>query len=126
MITPRELEWCAAFLEGEGSFVLNGGSCQCAAPQKQRWPLDKLKRLLGGSVYVKPRIHAWQASGERGAGIMMTLYPLMSPWRQAQIGRALVRWRELPPKQQYRAHCRNGHLYSTTELVKSTQRVARR
>lgn len=126
MITSRDLEWCAAFLEGEGSFVLNGGTPLCTAPQKEMEPLEKLKRLLGGNICVKAKINAWQLCGEGAAGVMMTLYPLMLSRRRGQIRNALTRWRTLPPKQKYRTHCKYGHRYSTTELVKSTQRMARR
>ena len=91
------LYWAAGFIEGEGSFILNRGSCYIAVHQKQREPLERLLAWFGGIIRQRPTdkrwpnslYHDWRAAGVRARGIMMTLYQLMSPRRQEQIRRAL-------------------------------------
>ncbi len=64
--------------------------------QLQRAPLERLAACFGGRIYArttpgKKRIYVWQATGTRARGVMLTLFILMSPRRQAQIKRALDR-----------------------------------
>ena len=104
-MTYREwVIWCAAFLDGEGSFVAfrdrrGYRSFSTNAGQKQLWPLEQLRRIFGGAVHVetghKYGLNRWQACGARARGIMMMVYPFVSPRRQEQIRTALsYNWRE--------------------------------
>lgn len=119
-LTPREWEWTAAFLEGEGWFgkVNRSHSLVVSAGQLQAWPLEKLKALFGGSliVYRHPQkghvIHHWSLVGTAAVGLMMTLYCLMSPKRQDQIRAAVAYWRLGRVPGRYRQVCARGHPYS--------------
>lgn len=101
-VTPtiRNLEWAAGLYEGEGSCSCGnrpGDGFQVTMTQNNIEPLDRMHRLFGGR---KPYLsrpatgnrsdqHRWYASGCRARGIVMTLYPLLSTKRQAQIRKAL-------------------------------------
>jgi len=124
-ISVRDLEWLAGFLEGEGSFAFYAHSTIITAGQAQLWPLNKCQGLLGGSIRrVAPRppgphqpiarkpYSAWALSGIQSTGLMMTLFPLLSPGRQAQVLKALGRWRAAPVAPKYRTRCPQGHLYA--------------
>ena len=115
MITPRELEWAAGFLEGEGSFTYYPCVSAC---QVQAYPLHRIARLFGGPVtYRAPGryqpqqsgYYRWAISGSNARGAMMTLYVLMSPRRKAQIDFVLEQWRHAPGRPRDRAHCSRGH-----------------
>lgn len=103
MITNNELIWAAGFLEGEGSFHIGKVSkwqqLVVSASQVQLWPLEVLKKSFGGSIYKEPtkgrrqECGKWVVTGPRAAGVMMTLFALLSPRRQEQIKKALLRWR---------------------------------
>jgi hypothetical protein len=120
MITIRELEWVAGFLEGEGCFLYVGRGVIIDVHQVNREPLDRLQRAFGGHIRFEDRrqkrpkhspIYAWRL--HRGAaGLMMTLFPLMSLERRAQMRRALDMWRSIPRPGEYnrkKTHCRHGH-----------------
>ena len=103
------LYWTAGFLEGEGSFFHSlrvgvkkySGTLTITAPQVQREPLERLTRFFGGRLTLRTRSNVpnaspcfvWVLYGGQAAGLMMTLYPLMSPKRQGQIRTALKKWR---------------------------------
>lgn len=107
----RDLEWSAGFLEGEGSFIESNSACRVTAPQMQRAPLERLHGLFGGSLTQRrdTHLHVWQLSGVAAAGLMMTLYGLMSPRRRGQIFTALSRWRRAGVHHRFRYTCRLGH-----------------
>jgi len=94
----RDLAWAAGFLEGEGSFRLNGNSQRVSAVQVNLEPLFELVQLFGGIVQenrlkdVRDRqpIGEWRVSGARARGVMFTLYPFLSAKRQRQIKKALL------------------------------------
>jgi hypothetical protein len=98
--TQRDLGWAAGFLEGEGSFAANSGTQLATASQVQTEPLNMLQRFFGGSVRPHARnsqrnpnwqdAFSWCVVGARARGVMLTLYVLMSPKRQAQIRKALA------------------------------------
>ena len=106
-LTTPELHWAAGFLDGEGSFGFrmsprkNGstiGSLTVAAKQVYLPSLEKLQRLFGGGIsgytrYTGHSINSWALSSARAAAVMMTLYVLLSPYRQGQIRSALSQWR---------------------------------
>lgn len=86
-----DLSWIAGFMEGEASFTFSGTAPQVAVGQVQREPLERLSRWLGGKVHEYKRIHSWKVSGGRARGVMMTMYPFMSPRRKGQIITALTK-----------------------------------
>lgn len=92
----RDLTWAAGFLEGEGSFHAASHRCpgcvQVSAVQVNREPLERLLAIFGGTLRIVKRrrvqwnqTSVWVATGARGRGIAMTLYPLMSEKRKKQI-----------------------------------------
>lgn len=116
-VTTRNIYWTAGFLEAEGSFLFGkDGTLKVVAVQVQSWPLERLANLYGGKVYLETRsnpkwndVHRWYVIGERAAGLMMTLYPLMMSKRKRQILAALDGWKKEPVPRKYRTHCPNGH-----------------
>lgn len=109
MIAIRDLEWAAGFLEGEGSFgqwnAAYPNSISVCGVQADTECLRRLQGLFGGSVYArkssrssfaKKQMYNWVIYGSAAAGIMLTLFPLMSAWRKAQMRRSLERWRAIP------------------------------
>lgn len=94
-----DLYWTAGFLEGEGCFALCGSDARVQATQVIIEPLQRLQCLFGGNIYPKKAMgnskpaHSWVVGGEKGAGLMMTLYPLMSHKRQFEITKTLNFWR---------------------------------
>jgi len=116
----RELWWLAGFLEGEGSFVSTGGGgrkrCEMvSARQVQREPLERVISLLGGRIHSytpnNPKAqpaHDWVVSGSRARGVMLTLYPLLSPRRQQQIHDVLDKTCVIVQRPM-RTHCIRGH-----------------
>lgn len=102
--TMMDLAWIAGLLEGEGSFMKATPICErvtCA--QVDREPIDRLHALLGGRVRTVSNakgfsahkrgsvIHEWRVNGARARGVMLTLYPLLTTRRRAQIRKALSR-----------------------------------
>lgn len=128
-IEVKDLHWTAGFLEGEGTFsgyirrvpqkaaIIGIAAAQAASPE----PLFKLAKLFGGTVNAKrsnfsicanPKpLQSWGLNNYRAVGLMMALYPLMSPRRQEQIQKVLAVWRSTPPMGRYRKDCRHGHLF---------------
>lgn len=108
--STSDLHWAAGFLEGEGSFCRypnragrGDGTNRVSASQKKRECLDRLSKLFGGRVICVEQkgrttkgtpygpVHHWQVNGAIARGVMMTLFCLLSAWRQAQIKKALRR-----------------------------------
>lgn len=118
-VSALHLSWAAGFIEGEGSFSSAGKESACVtAAQVQKEPIDRLQALFGGRVvqrYTKGHsskpIWVWSLPARRSIEVMMTLYVLMSPRRQAQIRAALDMWKS--QKRILRPHgssvCGNGH-----------------
>ncbi len=94
-LTPEHY-WAAGFLEGEGCFYFESGYVNIATAQKEREPLERLQRLIGGRIYIDKHrpsplfMHrlAPQAEVEYWTQV---LYPLMSTRRQKQIDAAFAR-----------------------------------
>lgn len=91
--TIRDLHWIAGFLEGEACFRTTNQCAEVGVAQLQREPLERLQRFLGGTIKIEKRkpndLNKWSVCGSRARGVMMTVYPLMSPRRQAQIANSL-------------------------------------
>ena len=92
--TECQMMWIAGFLEGEGCFCPMSGTdkrARISANQKQREPLEKLLRWLGGRIYTSHtrEMHIWMLRGEAAKILLPKLRPLMSPRRQGQIDKTL-------------------------------------
>ncbi len=115
MIDIGDLKWIAGFLEGEGSFSYSK-NIRVQASQMRRWPLEKLNSLISGKIHPvysknKPwgekNYWLWDLSVLNSAALMMTLYPLMSPYRQGQIKKSLIEWKKHYGRSS--PFCRRGH-----------------
>jgi hypothetical protein len=107
MITTKEISWAAGFLEGEGCFQgakRTYGSLQISveAAQVQKEPLERLHKMFGGTILQKVPSKAslgnspyyqWYIHGRRAIEVMMTVYCLMSPKRQAKIQEIIKDWK---------------------------------
>lgn len=124
----RDLWWLAGFFEGEASFSGRGSGKGCltiAVSQVQREPLERVQKLLGGTIYqydhgknAKPtwsKFYRWTETGKAAADLMIEIYPLMSPKRQDKIAELLEIWTGSYGKggwQKKRTHCPKGHEYT--------------
>jgi hypothetical protein len=115
-LTAITLGWAAGFLEGEGCFPVSSRTTSTiTANQKESEPLQRLQKMFGGRLYWRASggtygIHEWHIFGPTARGVMMTLYPLMSPRRREQIRASLTRWRQGAYRGQgHRAKRANGY-----------------
>lgn len=102
MVTTRDLDWLAGFLEGEGSFM-SAGAKHYTGIRIMVWSTDsdviyRAAAILGVSVKgpairgkAKPILYltVYKTAPEW----MMTLYPLMGRRRKDQIRKCLDRWK---------------------------------
>jgi hypothetical protein len=118
VISVRDLSWAAGFLDGDGSFVSNYTSPTVSAVQGDPELLLRLQSLFGGRIgqrgrKVQPKHYqaafTWVLGGAPAAGVMMTLYPLLSQHRRWQIVFALRKWLDAPGPNVLRRYCRRGH-----------------
>ena len=129
MISLNDIHWAAGFIEGEGSFLKPPGKLRIDVHQVQKWPLEKMYNLFGGTMNLHKRplnsrqspIWGWSLRGIKARALSMTIYPLMSPKRQYQILSALKFWRQRPPATHLRKHCPRGHAYSPTNTIVSKE-----
>ena len=124
--------WIVGFLEGEGTFRAGrGGTLIARAVQVQKEPLDRLQSLLGGrlrlNIPTTPRSLYWEwtLDGCHAAGLLMTLYCLMSPKRQRQIKFCLNDWKAHKPYSSYLTHCKHGHEYTEENTIRFKSRFGR-
>jgi hypothetical protein len=102
-LSSIDLGWVAGFLEGEGYFS-KGSSISVQASQVQLEPLERLQKLLGGSIHKyshkgKPThndFYKWGVHGMTAEEVMKLLFPLMSPKRQKVIAETLYFYSALP------------------------------
>ena len=108
MISALDLGWAAGFLEGEGCFHWHT-TPTITAGQVDLDPLERLQNLFGGKIHVRRRagkglskqdLFDWRVTGARAAGIMMTVFMLVSVRKRARIQKALRPWRA-------KGQCRN-------------------
>lgn len=126
-VSAADMAWAAGFLEGEGTFYLpRSGSLCVTAGQVQKEPLDRLVRMFGGGMLqqanrtsrsdaaTRQPIWRWRLHGQRAAGVMFSLYAIMSPRRREQIRTAIAAWKQRPGKCWLftTTHCKWGHAYS--------------
>ena len=110
-----DVAWAAGFLEGDGTFAYTR-TPMVAAFQIQKEPVERLARLFGGVIRERrtPKgkiIHVWQIYNRDAAGLMMTVYSLMSPHRKAQIENAIQCWRKTGFHHREKTSCPRGHPY---------------
>lgn len=125
MPTKSELAFAAGFIEGEGSFHLQGKRGRrtnfvVSVSQVQREPLDRMKLWFGGSICrcegqnrKNPKwsvYFRWQLTGERARVLVDELRKWLSPRRRAQIDTLFARRQAiLPPHNATKTHCVRGH-----------------
>jgi len=95
----KHIGWIAGFIEGEGSFTWAGSTICVSATQVDKQPIQDLQDMLGGGIGTFSRkevtgniYHRWQVYGPRAAGVMMTLYPMLTRRRQSKIRQLLKVW----------------------------------
>lgn len=138
MISSADIGWVAGFLEGEGYFGMsNSESLFINASQVQLDPLERLQRLLGGKITgpYKPcgssngnPYHRWHSGPKLGAQVMMTIYPFMSPKRQASIRKCLSTWKVQigwTLIHARKSHCPRGHAYTPENTYENPHRKNR-
>jgi len=118
-VTAKDIHWLAGFLDGEGYFGKRKTTIAVSVSQKDEWHIEKTQSLIGGVRYYRADKRGrkyWRldAVGSRAAGIMMTVYPLMSPRRQQRIRECLEYWKGKSYGSHYRnrTHCSRGHEYT--------------
>lgn len=123
MVSRDDLMWSAGFLEGEASFGFYERP-RVQVSQVQRWPLDRLKALFGGSIgyrrFTQPNhrnAHYWSIGTSRAVGVMMTMYSLLSPERKAKIREVLEAWRGRRPHARYYKQCVHGHAFTPDNTI---------
>ena len=84
-----DIAWAAGIYEGEGSIskrTAKGGGV-ISVPQKDRWILDKLRNLFGGTVCKRKTrdIHEWYVCGGLARGFTYSIFTFLSPRRRKQI-----------------------------------------
>ena len=97
--------WAAGFIEGEGCFRFDSGYVKIVTAQKEREPLERLQRIIGGRIYTDLHrktakgtktylhLHVLAPQGEVEA-VIKRLYPLFSTRRQGQIDAAFAKREE--------------------------------
>ncbi len=82
--------WGAGVFEGDGCSYRNHNMETMCVTQKNRWLVDKLCALFGGSISVyKQQCNIWRLYGAKARGFLQTIYCLLSPRRQEQLRRTL-------------------------------------
>lgn len=120
MLTVRNVEWLAGFFDAEACFYFNVNACRIQVAQKDPWPLLKIQQMVGGRIYQyqagphNTTYNVLMIVGRKAVGVMMTVYPLMSPRRQQKILANLMRWKAQRLKTDLKntTHCRHGHEYT--------------
>ena len=97
--TAADFQWAAGFYEGEGYIRRAGRTETVTVPQKDRWSLERMRVLFGGSINTHEintpagaptDISVWAVSGARARGFIQSIYGLLSPRRQEQAREALA------------------------------------
>ena len=93
-VTPTltDIGWLAGILEGEGSFEVQATCARLRVSQNGMWLPLRIQQLVGGKVVQGTRsfnstddVYVWRCSSDRALGIMLTVYPFLSPRRRAKI-----------------------------------------
>ena len=135
----RDIFWTAGFLEGEGCFRYSsqgtGGTITVSASQVQKEPLERLIALYGGSIYTKreaglnwQKCSQWTLTGPKAAGLMMTIFSILSPRRKGQVIESLTEWKKHKPQNKFKLVCPKGHPYNVenTRIYKNPSGITGR
>lgn len=122
----NDIHWLAGFLDGEGCFYFNRNACRVQVVHKDKWPLLRMQEIVGGTIRrVKNSLngrmyYALFIVGKRAAGVMMTVYSLMSPRRQEKIAANLAKWRVVQNRGacNTKTHCIRGHEFTPENCYK--------
>lgn len=95
MISVKDIAWAAGFIEGEGCFSWHKTTPQVQVAQKGLEPLEKVRSIFGGEITHRKDsgVSYLQMTSIEAISCMMTIYPLMSPRRQAKIREILETWK---------------------------------
>lgn len=103
MKTVKELAWLAGILEGEGAFMMHGGTSSISLQSTDKDIVEKAAAILGTKLQGdswKPKGKAsykavWtcRVYGTTAIGWMMTLFILMGERRRAKIREIIFKWR---------------------------------
>ena len=131
MIDLKDIYWAAGFIDGEGWFA--NQKCMASMRAKQNSPelLYRLQKIFGGNVdpaytvksgrYKGKKIAAYYLGTEKAAGALMTLYPIMSTKRQAEIRKVLQVWKSKPLRSckviSLFGKCAKGHDWIPTNIT---------
>lgn len=89
MPVPIEIAWSAGIYEGEGSVhkrTKTSKRISATVTQKDRWILEILIELWGGSIYIqKNGVSNWFIYGDKAEPFLYVIYPYLSPRRKEQI-----------------------------------------
>jgi hypothetical protein len=110
VISTNDIHWAAGFLDGEGWFTHCRDKPVVGAGQKYPPSLEKLQRIFKYGKVLR-RLHqelfVWQITGHKAIAVMMTIYPLMSPYRQSRIREILSGYKH----SQRRAYLPHGYVH---------------
>lgn len=135
MITLKEIYGAAMLLEGEGCFTCRKNEASsitifCGMTDEE--PPRRLHQWFGGNlITIKPRkpgyklVYRWAISGTKAAGIMMTIYPLMSKRRKERIKELLILWKNFkkrPFSRIEKGFCKHGHTLSDDNIRRTAHK----
>jgi hypothetical protein len=107
--------WTAGFIDGEGDTKFARNMIYLHVPQNNIEPLEILKSLFGGTISnspSKPKQNHWYLNSNYAAGLLMTLFPLMSSKRQNEYKNVLLNWKQsinTRDGSKFKTHCDRGH-----------------
>ena len=100
MIQTKDIAWLAGFLEGEGTFGRYRNCLTIRAESTDKDVIHRVAKLLDvpvyASTYTSDKNIKWKPTwrfsihGNRAAGWMMTLYPLLGERRKDKIREIIV------------------------------------
>ena len=85
-----ELAWAAGFFDGEGSTVCqsikDGRYLRVGLPQKEREPLDRFQRAVGGGSVNGPYrgVYNYSACGQKALAVLGQLWPYLCTTKRVQ------------------------------------------
>ena len=101
MVSKEEIYWVAGLLEGEGYFGSEKNTPRVTLGMTDLDTVEKFASIVGATTTIEPCIRGRKKvfyrvsiNGARAAGVMQTVYSLMSKRRQARIREVLPLWKE--------------------------------
>lgn len=124
-MNTRDICWLAGIVEGEGYIgIATSKSPIIQICMTDRDVIEHAARLLGRTVtgpyarikQCKPMFKV-AVFGNRAAGWLMTLYPLLGLRRQERVRATLATWRTYVAHCRDREFCKNGHRLSGANVL---------